>query len=305
MLYSIINDYNDKYGNEILILQRYLDNLHGSEELKLFYSQYKKIIYPSIINRIYVSFEYLIKDLFLMIYRQLDLNNEIDLTYLKIHELPGYIIEDARIIDKKLTLELTDKVVSFTSKNLDIETITKLFSRIKVDPNNIRKSIEAIDFNKYFDVPYQSNSTFEGRLKYFIEHRNAVSHSYFDEYQELTTINLWIEMLREIYQSIFSVVINKCLKRERLQCFKIIHVYCNGKVICFDNIDNLELEVDDSIFIDNQNRIFFYKVTNIVEDGKRIENTKNHQKIGLEIESLSCFNLPIKSTECYIVHKKI
>lgn len=304
MLNSVINDYSDKYSKEILLLKQYLETLHKSDEFDQFYSEYKRIIYPSIINRIYVSFEYLLKDLFIMIYKVLKRENEIDLSYLKLHELPGYIIEEAKIVDNKLTLELTDKVVSFTSKNLDVETISRLFSRVKVNSNYIRQSIESIDIGKYSDIPYHTDSTIEGRLKYFIEHRNYVSHSYIDDYQELDTILLWIDMLSEVYQVIFSVVINRCLKRDSLDSFKVLHVYHKGEIVCFDNNDNIEIRVDDSIFFENQNRIYFYRIMSIMNDNKEIENTKDFLNIGLEIKPISNNKKIIKATNCHVVHNK-
>lgn len=285
MVDSII-EFRNNYLKELDSLVLYINSFSENKESNQQFTNYKKIIYPSIINNIYVSFEHHIKSLFLFLYRKVEANNEksINLNNFSFQSFPGFILEKAYMEKNKMILELNDEVISFTSKNMDVGVICDLFYRVGIEKELLTSKIETVD-SRLYEVPFEEQRTIRGKIKFFINHRNQISHSFIEEYYENEVLLVWIEFFKEIYCVIFKSTIGTALETISLNKVRVIKIY-QDNIICFDNTENINLTKKSILCYESSQEYYFYEVKTIKSNGEEIEQTSGFKEIGLSVKAI-------------------
>lgn len=266
------------------------------------YKQYKNIIYPSLINYMYVGFEHHIKQLYILVYKHLKFNDNFNFSpqHFNVKDIPAYVSEGFVIEDDKLSLNMTESVVSYTKQNMSPETINDLFKRLGI--KDIFAEVNTLDTQKYSSIEFLSEDNIKGRLKFFIQHRNSCSHALIDEYMGEEILTDWIIFLIDCYNkiltSITSVVFSSSVWSKS---FRIKMIY-KKNIICFDNNENLDITKDSILCYKKDKNYFFYKVRKIKSLDSEIVSTKNHVKIGLDISSYYGNSLPNENKEIFIIN---
>lgn len=285
-MFNNLFEYRNNYLKEIESIVLYINSFSTDSKSKKNFIEYKKIIYPSIINNIYVSFEHHIKSLFIYIYKQKESSDEksINLNNFSFKSFPGFILEKAYIENGKMILELDDEVISYTAKNMDVGTICDFFFRVGIEKNILQAKINAVN-NSLYEVPFEKEQSVSGKIKFFISHRNQISHSFIEEYYEDEFLLEWVRFFEKIYCVIFNSTIGKAIETISLSKFEVIKVY-NNSIVCFDNVENVNITKDSVVCYKSFGECYFYEVKSIYSNGKEIHQTVGFEKIGLLIKAV-------------------
>ncbi|MBO0438669.1 hypothetical protein [Vagococcus fluvialis] len=297
-----LNGYAQEFYNYYDLLNKYIQfNFNNHENNH--YKQYKNIVYPSLVNYMYVGFEHHIKQLYILVYKHLKINNSFnfDPQHFNLKDIPAYVSEGFTIQDDKLLLNMTESVVSYTKQNMSPDTINDLFKRLGI--KDIFAEVNKLDTQKYKSIDFVSEDNIKGRLKFFIQHRNSCSHGLIDEYMGEEILMDWIVFLTDCYNKILTSITPLIFSNSIWsQSFCIKKIY-KTNIICFDNNDNLELTTDSILCYKKDNNYFFYNINGIKSLGSDIVSTKNHEKIGLDISSYYGNKLPNENKKMFIVNE--
>lgn len=283
MKFQDVNSIVESFYKDYMLLSNYIEaNFSTNNE---FYKNFKQIVYPSMINYLYVSFEHHIKQLYLLIYNYLDRETDFifDPKYFSLKDIPGHTKQDLIIKNNQLVLNMTENVISYTEKNMTAPIINSLFKRIGF--SDISQNLDKMDKQEYTTIDFETNDTIQGRLKFFINHRNSCSHGFIDDFVSKNTIEEWIIFLKDIYNRIFASVIYKVFENENWDSFTVKSVY-SGNILCFDNINNLDINQNSILCKKKNEEYYFYKIESINSNNETLNSTKNHVQIGLKIDSL-------------------
>jgi len=265
------------------------------------YNQYKNIIYPSLINYMYVGFEHHIKQLYILVYQHLKTTNNFifNPTDFSLRDIPAYASEDFTIQDGKLLLNMTESVVSYTKQNMTSDTINELFKRLGII--NVFAKATTLDTQKYKNIEFVSEDSIEGRLKFFIRYRNTCSHGIIDEYMGKEILTEWITFLIDCYNKILTSITPQIFANSKWNSsFCIIKIY-NKNIICFDNKENIDITKNSILCYKRDDNYIFYRINNIKHLDSDINSTKNHIEIGLDISSCYDDKLPKEGNQLFII----
>lgn len=296
-LNAIVQDFYSYYS----LLSEYIDfNFSNSQSCD--YSKYKNIIYPSLINYMYVGFEHHVKQLYILVYKHLKSTNTFTFNpkYFSLKDLPAYTSEDFTIQDDKLLLNMTESVVSYTKQNMDKETINSLFKRIGIE--DIFSKVSTLDTQKYNYIEFISEDNIESRLKFFIRYRNTCAHGVIDEYMGKEILIEWITFLIDCYNKILNSVTSKIFSNSTWNSYFSIKKIYKNNIICFDNDHNLDITTNSILCCKKNSNFMFYRVKSISHLGSKITSTKNYKEIGLDISSYYDNDLPREGNQIFIIN---
>lgn len=314
---NFINENEKRLEHRFNKIIEYIEFLSDFGRGGQFYHDYKSIIYPSIINSIYVSFENDIKQLFLSYYKvlkqQTDFSSTFNVKFLSWNSIPGYILEEFTLLDiesNSLKLDLTDEVMSFTSKNMNLEEIQQLFARIGINSakigTSISNGIKLMD--EYSEVlswvePDKRSSPKE-LLKAFIRMRNATSHSLLqvDEYEDIRNFKEIMQFLKEIYSILFLITVEEAKNSiYKLDEFKAVNYFKSCTIIAMDNTEGLDLTCESKILNFGKNGLEILDIVSLKSENQPIKSTAGYHKIGIEVSKAVNRNLNPKKNNFYII----
>jgi len=252
----------DEFKKHLLILNEYV--LFNKKEKEAQYREYRDIIYGAIINRGYSLWETYVKDIF---YEYFTLKkdeyykeNTLIEKY-KISELPGFLFEEAIFNEKdeSIMFKLSKEILSYTSKNMDMNEMSKLFKRLDIEiKNKLDNNEELCEAVSLFEISFENgllndNKTTQG-LKRLIQERNFVSHyAHIDEFQDLDILLEWINFYMLLGKTLCKAI---CLEYIRsLNCHNNIIGNCNN-ALTKKNI--LLIDIESEIKVDKTSLLYVY-----------------------------------------------
>ncbi|MCZ0704585.1 hypothetical protein J2T56_003157 [Natronobacillus azotifigens] len=309
--------------NFISKYKEFEDNLSTLERYTLFnknkheanFREYRDIVYGAIINRGYTLWETFVKDIFYIYFslKKQDFyeNNSIIERY-RLHELPSFLFESAilSIDEEKISFDLNKDIVSYTSKNMDINELSKLFKRVDIDIqhklNNISELKDAVySFELAFDNGlFHENKTSQA-LKRLIQERNLVSHyAHVDTFQSIDILLEWIKYYKLLGKNLSKEV---CLEFVRTfdQSKKIIG---NCKTVLKNNI--LLVDIYSEIEIDLKTKLYVYSNNSLIDivipksfkvEENEVSSVSEHDKAGIKVETIFEYETNIKKEHKYFV----
>lgn len=289
-----------KFYSDYDLLSKYID-FNFEESNGRDYKKYKKIVYPSLINYMYVGFEHHIKQLYILLYKHLKDNEnfEFDTQYFSLKDIPAYVSENFIIQDNRLSLNMTEDVISYTKQNMSADTINDLFKRLRI--TNIFSGVDTLDTKKYQYLS-ATGTGIRGYLKYFITQRNICSHGLIDDYMSKPDLDEWLIFLTDCYNKILTSITHLIFSDSNLSTsIDIKNAYKNNNIICFDNNQNLDITRESVLCYKLDERYFFYRINNIQSKSLEIDSTKNNVEIGLEISAYYENIFPNKNKKIFIL----
>ena len=225
---KIIDDFlliHEGFQNE---LQKVISFIALQRQPESKYSEYRELIYTSIINRTYSLWEDYVKTLAYKSYllSKEKITNEEILKAIPIHEFPSYALKDSISFDhvnQKLIISLTKDICTFTGKNIDLPILVSLFKRFKIDINlsNFHNPSTTVSFSLDTVVTdrtinFQEGLNNENRakniVKAFVYLRNSLSHSNdIVTFLSLNMLSMIVQYFIELSNYICEEVIKKTI----------------------------------------------------------------------------------------------
>jgi hypothetical protein len=310
--------------NELIIINKsFQDNLDTLKEYIFFnkedkeakFREYRDIIYGAIINRGYTLWESFVKDIFYEYFnlrkKEYYAKNTIIERY-RLHELPGFLFEEAffDIKNERITFNLNKDILSYTSKNMDISELSKLFKRIDIDIQSKLNRDKELDLAVYnFELAFEDGLLDENKtaqaLKRIIQERNLVSHyAHLDSFQSIDILIEWIN-----YFSLLGKALTKILCLEYGKTIdKNKQEIGDCKNVIKQNI--LLVDTNETITIDKSTKIFVYSNGSLIDivtpesfkvEDKDVSSVKKSSKAGIKVRTIFENETKVKKEYKYCV----
>ncbi|MCM3412367.1 hypothetical protein [Metabacillus litoralis] len=309
---------NKDFQNNLSILEDYVKFNRDSEQAN--YRKFRDIVYGAIINRSYTLWETLVKDLFYEYFQlkkeEYFRSNSIIERY-KLHELPSYLFETAvfNLKDERISFELNREILSYTSKNMDMKELNKLFRRIDLNiANNLDNNNELKEAVKHFEVAFENGSLKEDNrtsmgLKRIIQERNLVSHyAHLDEFQGIDILLEWInfyKLLGKILSKYLSLEYVETLNKERQvigECKNVL----SQNILLVDTANGININKNTKIFVYSNNKLVDIVIPQSFRtEDKEVTNITENSKAGIKLETIFEFQTKIKKEYEYCLIKDV
>lgn len=290
-------------------LQKVISFIDEQKKPESKYSQYRELIYTSIISRTYSLWEDYIKTLAYKSYilGKDKISDDDILSALPIHEFPSYALKDSISFDRsnqKLILSLSKEICTFTGKNIDLAILGRLFNRfnINIDMSNFNNPSTATGFSLDTVVTdrtinFQENLNNENRakniVKAFIFLRNSLSHSNdIVTFLNLDTLSMIVKYFIDLSDYICEEVIKKTItffKSEHLTKIGTIRQHLtNLKVIVIDVTNITPFDKSYYLYMFNHEDICvsIFKINGIQVNRNEIEKIETQTDIGINYHPL-------------------
>ncbi len=319
---KIIDDFlliHQAFQNE---LQKVISFIELQRQPESKYSEYRELIYTSIISRTYSLWEDYIKTLAYKSYvlsKDKITDAEI-LSAIPIHEFPSYALKDSISFDRsneKINISLTKHICTFTGKNVDLKILVDLFKRFKIhiDLSNFNNESTAVSFSldtvvTDTTISFQENLTNQEKaksiVKAFIFLRNNLSHSNdivaFLNLDSLSGIaNYFIDLSNYICEEIIKKTIT-FFKSVYLKKIGTIRQHLTKlKVIVIDITEITPFDKSYYLYMFNNEEscVSILKINEIQANKQNIEKIEMQTDIGINYQPL------LKNSELPSQHKNI
>lgn len=306
---KIIDDFlliHEGFQNE---LQKVISFIALQRQPESKYSEYRELIYTSIINRTYSLWEDYVKTLAYKSYllSKEKITNEEILKAIPIHEFPSYALKDSISFDnvnQKLIISLTKDICTFTGKNIDLPILVSLFKRFKIDINlsNFHNPSTTVSFSLDTVVTdrtinFQEGLNNENRakniVKAFVYLRNSLSHSNdIVTFLSLNMLSMIVQYFIELSNYICEEVIKKTItlfKDENLKKIGTVRKHLTDLSVIVIDITTIT-PFDKSYYLYMFNNedicISIFKINGIQVNRQDIEKIENQTDIGIRYDSL-------------------
>lgn len=296
---SILGLYNDAL-NQYNKLESFISELKTN---RMYYNDNREILYTGVINRCYSLWETSNKNIAYAYYNHTKdelLRNRTLISNLRLHELPAYITEQGQYnsAENFIYYNLKEELITFTSKNMDINQLNALYKRVGIDIiNKLNANIVIKDFllqdTGAFLTLNNSDKDLANALKEIIQERNGIAHyADIDNQKDLDILIEWTKLYKLLLQEISIIICYEIAVYNKLldSCIGTVQRYLADKaVLCIDLADNISINksnllgiLKNNILVDIVQPISF-QVDNVEKDV-----TNNNDKVGLKFNS--CFN---------------
>jgi hypothetical protein len=309
---------NKDFQNNLSILEDYVKFNRDSEQA--YYRKFRDIVYGAIINRSYTLWETLVKDLFYEYFQlkkdEYFRSNSIIERY-KLHELPSYLFESAvfNLKEERISFGLSREILSYTSKNMDMNELNKLFRRIDLNiANTLDNNSELKEAVKHFEVAFENGSLKEDNrtsmgLKRIIQERNLVSHyAHLDEFQGIDILLEWInfyKLLGKILTKYLSLEYVETLNKERQVIGDCKNVLSHN-ILLVDTANGININKNTKIFVYSNNKLVDIVIPQSFRtEDKEVPNIPENSKAGIKLETIFEFQTKIKKEYEYCLIKDI
>lgn len=303
---------NEEFQTNLTTLEDFV--LFNKDEAKSNYRKYRNIVYGAIINRGYALWETFVKDQFFIYFslkKEEYYKSETLIGRYRLHELPSYLFEAAvfNLESEQISFNLDKSVLAYTSKNMDMTELSKLFKRIDIDISNKLENDPFLKENsKSIEMPLEEdNSKDVGRtrlaLKRIIQERNLVSHSaHIDTFQSPDTLLEWIK-----FYKLLGKTLSKLLYIEYIETLSTDRKKIG---VCKNVVKENVLLVDTAsgISIDKKTKIFVYSnkklIDVVIPQSLKTQDTDvslitENSKAGIKLETIFQLTTRIKKEYDY------
>ncbi|AYO54621.1 MAE_28990/MAE_18760 family HEPN-like nuclease [Acinetobacter wuhouensis] len=319
---NIIDDFLLIYQTFHNELQKVISFIDEQKKPDSKYSQYRELIYTSIISRTYSLWEDYIKTLAYKSYvlGKDKISDDEILSAIPVHEFPSYALKDSISFDstnQKLILSLSKDICTFTGKNIDLTILARLFKRFKIniDLSNFNNPSTAVSFSLDTVVTdktinFQENLDNENKakniVKAFIFLRNSLSHSNdIVTFLNLDSLSMIVNYFVDLSNYICEEVIKKTitfLKTDYLKRIGTISRHLtNLKVIVIDITTITPFDKSYYLYMFNNEDacVSILKINAIQVNKQEIEKIEMQTDIGINYQPL------LKNSETPGQHKDI
>lgn len=290
-------------ANQFENLENFINHIKNERE---YYSRNREILYTGIINRCYSLWETYNKNMvynyYVKVKDKLIESNEL-IEKLRLHELPGYIVEQGKFhpTDNYVYYDLKEELITYTSKNMDINQLNTLYDRVGIEI--VENLYSNADVKKFFSKQtnnFHTDSRLKKELKDIIAERNRTAHfASIDEYKDLSFIEEWINLYKLLIREITIIICNEIVKNEELfrnNIGEFKKYIKNSNVICIDLHDNVYINKNSVLGIVKNNKLVdIVKITNFQIDNDDKDEARGNEKVGIKI--ISYFDKTINITE--------
>lgn len=308
----------EEFKKHLLNLKEYV--VFNKQEKEANYRGYRDIVYGAIINRAYTLWETYIKDIFyeyFLLKEEDYLKDKTLIERYKINELPGYLFEEAMFNKEhgSIMFKLNREIISYTSKNMDMSEMVKLFKRVDIEiKNKLDSNKELSDAVSLFEISFEDGLLNENKitqgLKRLIQERNFVSHyAHIDEFQDLEILLEWINfyiLLGKYLCKVICLEYAKSLDSNKFTIGKCNNALTHKKVLLID--------IDNEIKIDKKTLIYVYRNNEIIDillpisfyvEDKEVEFVQANDKAGIGVKTIFDFDTKINKDYKYYIMKNI
>ncbi|SDP77473.1 HEPN domain-containing protein [Clostridium gasigenes] len=308
----------DEFKKHLLTLKEYV--LFNKKEREAKYSDYRDIVYGAIINRGYSLWETYVKDIFyeyFILKKDEYYENNTLIGKYKISELPAYLFEDAILNEKDdiIMFKLNRQVISFTSKNMDMNEMRNLFKKLDIEINNtLDNNMDLNEAVNLFEISFENGldkdkKTTQG-LKRLIEERNFVSHyAHIDTFQDLEILLEWINFYILLGKTLCKFI---CLEYVKgLSCNKSIIGECKNALT---KRNMLLVDIGDKIKVDKTSLLYVYSNNILIDilkpisfqvEGSDVEFVQAGDKAGINIKTIFDYDEKIRAEYKYYIIENI
>ncbi|WP_054028110.1 HEPN domain-containing protein [Bacillus sp. FJAT-28004] len=302
---------NVDFQKNLSTLEDYISFNKDNKEAN--YREYRDIVYGAIINRGYTLWETYVKDLFFSFFtlkKQEYYDNNTLIEKYKLYELPGFLFEAAQfdLANESITFKLNKDIVSFTSKNMDMKEMSKLFKRIEIDiQNKIDNNDELKNAITSFELAFENGLLEQKKptqaIKRIIQERNLVSHyAHIDNFQSIDILLEWIR-----YYKLLGKVLCKTI------CLEYIKTVDSVKKIigeCKNALGNeiLLVDINSEINFDKSTLLYVYSDNKIIDvvipvsfmvNDNEVSVINSNDKAGIRLKTIFEYNTRIKKEYKY------
>lgn len=284
-------------------LENFINHIKNEHE---YYSVNREILYTGVINRCYSLWETYNKNAvyyyYLKVKDKLIESNKL-IEKLKLHELPGYIVEQGKFHpkDNYVYYDLKEELITYTSKNMDINQLNTLYDRVGI---NILENLYSNTDIKYFlsnqTGDFNKDIELKKALKDIIIERNSTAHSAsISTYKNLSFIEDWIKLYKLLIREITIIICNEIAKNQEL-FEKTIGEYKkyvkHMNVICLDLYDDVYIDRNSLLgIVKNNKMVDIVKAISFQIDNNNKNEARGNEKVGIKL--VSYFDKTINITE--------
>ncbi|WP_270167710.1 HEPN domain-containing protein [Paenibacillus sp. SYP-B4298] len=299
---------NIEFQKNLDVLVKYIEFNKNNQSAN--YGEYRDIVYGAIINRGYTLWESFVKEIFFIYFslKKVEFydNNTIIEKY-RINELPGFLFEQA-LFDKqqeKISFQLNKSILTFTSKNIDMSELAKLFKRVDLDVQaELNNNLELKHAVLTFDVAFENGLLEENKptqaLKRLIQERNLVSHyAHIDQFQSIDILLEWVKyykLLGKILSKVICLEYVRTIETDKKEVGECKNVLSNN-LILLDTAPQVEIKMSTKIYIYNSsNKLIDIVIPkSFMVENKVVETVPEMSKAGIKVESV--FDSGLKYSE--------
>ncbi|WP_058307169.1 HEPN domain-containing protein [Gracilibacillus massiliensis] len=309
---KFISKYQEFQGN-LSTLEDYI--LFNKDTREANYREYRDIVYGAIINRGYALWETFVKDIFYIYFslKKQDFyeNNTIVERY-KLHELPSFLFESAvlNIDEERISFDLNKDILSYTSKNMDMKELSRLFKRVDLDiQNKLNNNSELKDAVYSFELAFENGLLKENKtsqaLKRLIQERNLVSHyAHLDTFQSIDILLEWIKYYKILGKNLSKEVCLEFVKtldqnKKMIGDCKIVH---QRSILLVDIYSEIEIDKNTKLFVYSNNTLIDIVIPKSfrIEDNE-VTSVSEHDKAGIKVQTIFEYETNIKKEHKYYV----